>query len=66
MKDYETPLRKLPVDYVGLILLAIGVGAMQIVLDKGNELDWFGSAFILSLTAISVVALQPRCLWRGS
>ena len=63
VKDYETPLRKLPVDYVGLILLAIGVGAMQIVLDKGNELDWFGSAFILSLTAISVVALSLFVAW---
>ncbi|MDD5392101.1 MAG: DHA2 family efflux MFS transporter permease subunit [Thiothrix sp.] len=63
VKDYETPCRKLPVDYVGLILLAIGVGAMQIVLDKGNELDWFGSPFIVTLTVVSVMTLALFVAW---
>src|SRR5246127_3234176 len=36
-------------DYIGFSLLVIGVGALQIVLDKGQEADWFGSAFITTL-----------------
>ena len=36
-----------PMDYVGLITLIVGVGALQIILDKGNDLDWFESNFIL-------------------
>lgn len=63
MKDYESPRRQVPVDYIGLILLAFGVGAMQIVLDKGNELDWFGSGFIVTLTVISVIALSLFVVW---
>ena len=34
------------VDYMGIALLALGVGALQVVLDKGQEDDWFGSRFI--------------------
>jgi DHA2 family multidrug resistance protein len=40
----ETPTRKLPIDTVGLALLVLWVGALQIMLDKGKELDWFASA----------------------
>ncbi|MEB4592850.1 DHA2 family efflux MFS transporter permease subunit [Candidatus Thiothrix sp. Deng01] len=63
VKDYESPRRTLPVDYVGLALLACGVGAMQIVLDKGNELDWFESPFIVALACVSVVALSLFIAW---
>src|SRR5882672_2428748 len=41
------------VDYIGIALLALGVGALQILLDKGQEDDWFGSQFIVALAAIS-------------
>src|SRR5579863_10013624 len=41
------------VDYIGIALLAIGVGALQILLDKGQEDDWFGSHFIVTLIVIS-------------
>src|SRR5437588_1917588 len=44
-------------DYVGIALLTIGVGALQILLDKGQEDDWFGSRFITSLVIISAVCL---------
>jgi len=39
MKDRETPTRKLPIDGVGMVLLIVWVGALQLMLDKGNELD---------------------------
>lgn len=44
-----------PMDYIGLLTLVIGVGALQVVLDKGNDLDWFESSFIIVGSLISVV-----------
>ncbi|GAB3023296.1 DHA2 family efflux MFS transporter permease subunit [Oleiagrimonas citrea] len=51
------------IDYVGLITLIIGVGALQIVLDKGNDADWFHSTFIIVMTIVSVVALAIFLIW---
>ncbi len=45
------------VDAWGLGLLAVGIAALQIVLDKGQELDWFGSHFIVALTAVALIGL---------
>ncbi len=51
------------VDYIGIALLALGVGALQILLDKGQEDDWFGSHFIVALAAISAVSLISLVVW---
>jgi DHA2 family multidrug resistance protein len=48
---------KMKIDYWGLVLLAVGLGSLQIVLDKGQMEDWFSSGFITTLTAISVVSI---------
>ncbi|MEW6387505.1 MAG: DHA2 family efflux MFS transporter permease subunit [Thermodesulfobacteriota bacterium] len=45
------------IDYWGLGLLCVGLGALQVVLDKGEREDWLSSDFIVRLTIISVVAL---------
>jgi DHA2 family multidrug resistance protein len=45
------------IDYWGLGLLVLGIGALQIVLDKGQEDDWFSSTFILTLAVVSGIAL---------
>jgi DHA2 family multidrug resistance protein len=50
-------------DYIGITLLALGVGALQIFLDKGQELDWFGSRYITTLVIISVVCLVALVIW---
>jgi DHA2 family multidrug resistance protein len=52
-----------PMDYVGLITLIIGVGALQIVLDKGNDMDWFESNFIIVGTVISAIGLAAFIIW---
>jgi len=51
------------VDYIGFALLALGVGALQVVLDKGQEDDWFGSHFITTLIVIAVVGLVSLVIW---
>src|SRR3954453_10382701 len=45
------------VDYWGIGMLAVGIGALQIVLDKGQEEDWFSSNMILMLSVVAVVTL---------
>jgi MFS transporter, DHA2 family, multidrug resistance protein len=50
-------------DYVGIALLTVGVGALQILLDKGQEDDWFGSRFITTLIIISAVCLISLVVW---
>jgi len=51
------------VDYIGISLLALGIGALQVVLDKGQEDDWFGSGFITDLVIISAVCLVALVIW---
>lgn len=48
---------KLKIDYWGLIFLAFGLGCLQIVLDKGQQENWFDSGFITTLGIISVISL---------
>lgn len=59
----ETPTHKLPIDGVGLGLLVVWVGALQVTLDKGKELDWFSSPLILGLSAIAVIGLALFIVW---
>ncbi|MGB0046621.1 MAG: EmrB/QacA family drug resistance transporter, partial [Terriglobales bacterium] len=50
-------------DYIGIALLAIGIGALQILLDKGQEDDWFGSRFITTLIVTATVCLVSLVIW---
>ncbi|PWK34355.1 DHA2 family efflux MFS transporter permease subunit [Cupriavidus plantarum] len=59
----ETPARKLPIDTVGLALLVIWVAALQIMLDKGKDLDWFSSSTIVVLTIVAVIAFALFVVW---
>jgi DHA2 family multidrug resistance protein len=52
-----------PVDFIGLGLLILWVGAMQIMLDKGEELDWFNSPFIVSLLVTAVIGFIAFLIW---
>jgi MFS transporter, DHA2 family, multidrug resistance protein len=53
----------LKIDYIGIGLLTLGVGALQIMLDKGQEDDWFGSHFIVTLAIVAFVCLVSLGLW---
>ena len=63
MKDRETPTRKLPIDGVGMALLIVWVGALQLMLDKGNELDWFHSGFIQACALVSALGFALFLAW---
>lgn len=49
LRHRETETERTPVDYVGLMLMVLGVGALQMMLDRGKELDWFSSTEIIVL-----------------
>jgi MFS transporter, DHA2 family, multidrug resistance protein len=51
------------IDYIGVALLTLGVGALQVMLDKGQEDDWFGSRFILTLAILAGVGLVSLVIW---
>jgi DHA2 family multidrug resistance protein len=62
-RSRETPTRKVPVDGIGLLLIVLWIGAMQIMIDKGKELDWFGSTQIVILAVVAVVAFLYFLVW---
>lgn len=63
LRGRETGIDKRRIDGVGLGLLVIGVGSLQVMLDKGKELDWFNSMEIIALTVVAVVALSFLIVW---
>lgn len=63
LKDRESKIVRNPIDWVGLFLLTLGVGSLQVMLDKGKDLDWFESNVIIGLTIISIVSLIYFGLW---
>ncbi len=59
----ETPTRKLPIDTVGLTLLVLWVGSLQLMLDKGKELDWFASGEIIAYALVAAVSFVVFVVW---
>jgi MFS transporter, DHA2 family, multidrug resistance protein len=51
------------IDYIGLGLLAVGLGTLQVILDKGQRDDWFESHFIVVMSVICVTALVTVVVW---
>ena len=56
-------LGEIKVDYIGLGLLGVGLGFLQVVLDKGQTDDWFGSRFIVWACVAGVVGLIGAAVW---
>ncbi len=55
--------KKWNVDFVGLGLIALGLGCLQVVLDKGERDDWFGSHFIVIFATLAAIGLLGTVVW---
>lgn len=63
LRGRETEKERRPIDKIGLALLIIGVASLQILLDKGNNLNWFSSPTICWLGVVAAVALSLFVAW---
>jgi DHA2 family multidrug resistance protein len=63
LSSQETKTQRLPVDVAGLGLLILFVGALQIMLDKGRELDWFSSPTIVALAVVAAIGFAAFLIW---
>jgi|UniRef100_A0A7C3ZBT4 DHA2 family multidrug resistance protein len=61
--DYIKEQKAGSIDYVGLAFLVVGLGCLQVVLDKGEREDWFSSDLITRLTITSITALILLIYW---
>ena len=59
----ESTVRRAPIDGVGLALLVLWVGSLQIMLDKGKDLDWFASTTIIALALIALISFAFFVIW---
>jgi DHA2 family multidrug resistance protein len=59
----ETATRRLPIDGIGLGLLVVWVGSLQLMLDKGKELDWFASNTIVVLSVLAAISFILFVVW---
>ena len=59
----EMQKRKLSIDYLGFAFLSLGLGCLQVMLDKGSQEDWFASPLIVVLAIIAVLGLVSFVLW---
>ncbi|SHI19751.1 DHA2 family efflux MFS transporter permease subunit [Pollutimonas bauzanensis] len=62
-KTRDSARSKLPIDTTGLALLVLWVGALQLMLDKGKELDWFASPAITTMAVVAVVSFVFFVIW---
>jgi DHA2 family multidrug resistance protein len=62
----ETPTQKLRVDGVGLALLSVWVGCLQVMLDTGEQNDWFADAGVVVMTIVAVVGFAAWTIWEST
>jgi DHA2 family multidrug resistance protein len=62
-RERETARRRVPVDVGGLALLVVWVGSLQVLIDKGKELDWFGSPVIVTLACVAAAGFVVFLAW---
>jgi DHA2 family multidrug resistance protein len=63
LSNRETPTRKVPIDRIGFALLVIWVGALQVMLDKGKDADWWASPLITTLAVVAAIGFVAWLIW---
>jgi MFS transporter, DHA2 family, multidrug resistance protein len=63
LRDHEMPTKKARVDFVGLGLLILWVGALQVMLGNGQNMDWFNNDFIVALLIVTALGLVSFVIW---
>lgn len=63
LRGVETPIAKIKIDAVGLALLIIWIGALQLMIDLGHEYDWFNSNIIVTLAIITILGFIIFLIW---
>ena len=63
LREHEMPTKKARVDFIGLGLLILWVGALQIMLGNGQNLDWFNNTFIVGLLVTTVIGFISFVIW---
>ncbi|MGB3254529.1 DHA2 family efflux MFS transporter permease subunit, partial [Buttiauxella gaviniae] len=63
LRGRETKTEQRRIDAIGLALLVVGIGSLQIMLDRGKELDWFNSTEVVVLTIVAVVTISFLIVW---
>lgn len=65
----DTPKKTVSTDWLGMLLIIIGIGSLQLFLDQGNRYNWFSSHFIVILALISIITLTGlfyHCLTKNN
>lgn len=63
LRRFESPLARLPIDRVGLVLMIVWVGALQFMLDEGKDKDWFASTEIVVLAIVALIGFLAFLIW---
>jgi MFS transporter, DHA2 family, multidrug resistance protein len=63
LKRFETKLERSPIDLIGLSLMIVAVGALQLMLDLGKEHDWFESSLIVTLGIVAIIGIAVFVVW---
>jgi DHA2 family multidrug resistance protein len=63
LRRTESPTQRKPIDVIGLVLLVVWVGSLQIMLDEGKDKDWFASTEIVTLAVIAIVGFLAFLIW---
>jgi MFS transporter, DHA2 family, multidrug resistance protein len=66
LKKRETPREHPPLDWVGLLFLALGVTCLQFLLDKGEQFDWFRSNLMVTMGVVSVISFTLLIVWSAT
>ena len=63
MRNRDSATQRAPLDLTGLLLLILGAGSLQLMLEVGRDYDWFASSFIVTLAVLALVSISFFVAW---